>query len=144
MHKKIICQSCGTVVDLPAAAALSSSSSAITSHPVSTAFTSAKPVEADLPKLTVEPRPSFELRQVLLTVGYLGASAGVIVFFVLGLRFNDKASIFFWPRDEFGQTYMRFIRDECFPFAVFPLSLVVAGAFSAARLRDLLIGVGIT
>jgi hypothetical protein len=91
--------------------------------------------------LEVEKKPhDIDLHRLLVVVCYVLAVAGVAAFFILGMRFNAKSAFFFWPINEAGQSFMRFVDDNCLPATFFPLMLIVAGAFVAVPLRSLVLG----
>ena len=133
MPERIICRTCGTEVELPASYAVTAP------RAVSIAFGGPRPSTAALEERR-ERSLAASVRRILLTLGYILAAAGVAAFFLLGLGFNHKASIFLWSQDQIG-SIVGLIKDRCFAVTFFPLAFVVALAFSAVRLRALLIAV---
>src|SRR5438552_814630 len=121
MPEKIVCRTCGTVVDLPTAYAV-------------------QRANEPLPlRVETAGSPGFSMRRLLLTIGYLVAAAGTALFFVLGENLNHKEALFFWPIDAQGHTDMEFMKDYALA-AWIVLAFVVAGGFAAARLGGLIIG----
>jgi hypothetical protein len=133
MPQTIVCRTCGTAVEVPGQAAAPSNAGGEGS--ASTAFTADKPRASA--SANVEQGFPFDLRPFVLAAGYVLTGAGIVLCFVLGMRFNDKASIF-WNQDKFG---LSLLRDESFLFAALPLAVAVAGALAAVRLRGLVLGV---
>jgi len=82
-----------------------------------------------------------EPRRLVLMVCYVLAAAGLAAFYLFGLGFSDKATIFFWPIDQFGRSLIGLADDRTLFATFFPLMLVVGGAFLAVRLRALVLGI---
>jgi hypothetical protein len=119
MSDRVVCRSCGTMVEV--------GPDGVGQRPIT---------------LEAEKKPhDIDLHRLLLVVCYVLAVAGVAAFFILGMGFSAKSAFFFWPINEAGQSFMRFVDDNCLPAIFFPLMLLVAGAFVAVPLRSLVFGI---